>query len=410
MFSGFGLRGESPLKVVLAYSGGLDTSAILVLLRKKYGAEVVTVTVDVGQEGELERVEERAYELGAAKHYTIDAKREFVEEYVFRAIKANGLYEGKYPLGTAIARPLIAKKVAEVAIKEGADAVAHGCTGKGNDQVRFDLTIKAILGPAVRVMAPVRELGLTRSMSIKLLSESGYKVPETHKKYSIDENIWSRSIEGGELDDPWVEPPEEVFAWTVAPEKAPEAPLYLEITFEKGVPIKINGEKLDPVAMIKHLNALVGAHGYGRVDLIESRVVGLKSREVYEAPAALTLIEAHQDLERTVLTPRELRLKGLLDTLWTDLVYQGLWVDPLRDHIEKAMDSMNQYVTGTVKVKVYKGSLRVVGRYSPYSLYSREAADYDRGWYPSDAEARGFITMHGLYSLTALKARARGYL
>jgi argininosuccinate synthase len=398
------------VKVVLAYSGGLDTSTILVLLKKRYDAEVITVTVDVGQEEELKGVEERAYELGASKHYTIDAKKEFVEEYIFKAVKANALYEGKYPLGTALARPLIAKKVAEIAIQEKADAVAHGCTGKGNDQIRFDLTLKAFLKPGIKIMAPVRELKLTRSMNIKILSEYGYKVPETHKKYSIDENLWSRSIEGGELDDPLAEPSEDAFAWTVPPEKAPDHPYYLTIEFEEGVPMKINSEKIDSVTMIKKLNMELGLHGFGRIDLIESRVMGLKSREVYEAPAALALIEAHQDLERMVLTPKELRFKKSVDEMWADMVYQGLWVDPMRIHLEGVIDSMNKYVTGVVRLKVFKGGLRIVGRNSPFSLYSKELIDYNTGWYPSDEEARGFITVHGFYALTALKVRHQNSL
>ncbi len=393
------------MRVVLAYSGGLDTSTILVLLRKKYNAEVITVTVDVGQEDELRDVEKRAYELGALKHYTIDAKKEFVEEYIFKAIKANALYEGKYPLGTALARPLIAKKVAEIAKKEGADAVAHGCTGKGNDQIRFDITLKAFLNPEIKIIAPVRELKLTRNENIKILSEYGYNVPEIHKKYSIDENLWSRSIEGGEIDDPMAEPPEDAFSWTISPEKAPDKPLYIEIEFDRGIPVKIDGEKMDSVELIKFLNRIIGSYGYGRIDLIESRVIGLKSREVYEAPAALALIEAHSDLERMVLTPRELRFKRMIDEMWSDLVYQGLWIDPMRVHLENVIDSMNRYVSGISRVKIYKGSLSIVGRNSPYSLYSREIIDYNKGWYPSDAEARGFITIHSLYALMAKKVR-----
>ena len=395
------------MRVVLAYSGGLDTSTILVLLKRKYNAEVITVTVDVGQEDELKDVEERAYHLGASKHYTIDAKDIFVKEYIYSSIKANALYEGKYPLGTALARPLIAKKVAEIAISEGVDAVAHGCTGKGNDQIRFDVTLKAYLKPDVKILAPVRELKLTRNESIKILSEYGFKVPESHKRYSIDENLWSRSIEGGELDDPFKEPPEEVFSWTVSPEKAPDNPLYLDIEFEKGIPVKVNGERLDGVKLIKFLNTVIGSHGFGRIDLIESRVVGLKSREVYEAPAALTLIEAHQDLERMVLTPKELRFKRFIDEMWCDLVYQGLWIDPMMEHLNAVIDSMNRFVSGSVRIKVYKGSLRVVGRTSPYSLYSQELIDYNKGWYPSDAEAKGFITIHSFYALSAHRIRDR---
>ncbi len=393
------------MKVVLSYSGGLDTSAILVLLRKEYGAEVVTVTVDVGQEGELEGVEYRAYELGSVKHYTIDAKEEFAREYAFKAVKADALYEGKYPLGTALARPLIAKKVAEVAKKEGADAVAHGCTGKGNDQVRFDLSLKAYLPPDIKILAPVRELRLTRKDSIELLKKHGYDVPATHKKFSIDENLWSRSIEGGVLDDPFTEPPEEVFEWTNPPDKAPDKPLYLTIGFEEGVPKTINGKSMGAAELVSFLNKVVGEHGFGRIDLIESRYIGLKSREVYEAPAALTLIEAHKDLERLVLTPKELRFKSIVDTMWADLVYQGHWVDPLRGHLEKVIDSMNKYVTGEVRVKVHKGAMAVVGRRSPYSLYSKELIDYNEGWYPSPKEAEGFINLSGFYALTALKAR-----
>ena len=393
------------MRIVLAYSGGLDTSAILLLLRNQ-GHEVITVTVAVGQEDDLLGVEERAYKLGASKHYTIDAVEEFAEKYVSKAVKANALYEDKYPLGTALARPLIAEKVAEVARKEGADAVAHGCTSKGNDQVRFDTMLKYYLGEDVKIIAPVRELGLTRAKSIEILRSNGFQPPGAHKTYSIDENLWSRSIEGGPLDDPAAEPPEEVFAWTTAPEKAPDNPLYLEIGFEKGLPVSINEEKMSLVKIVRLLNRLVGAHGYGRIDHIENRLVGLKSREVYEAPAALTLIESHRDLEKTVYTPRELRFKQILDREWSDLVYQGLWVEPLRLALEKAIDEMNRWVTGTVRVKVYKGSLMVVGRWSPYSGYSREAIDYDRGWYPSSEEAQGFIKIWSLHSLTAAKTRS----
>ncbi|MGB9726154.1 MAG: argininosuccinate synthase [Fervidicoccaceae archaeon] len=393
------------MKVVLSYSGGLDTSTILVLLKKKYNADVITVTVDVGQEDDMKNVEERAYELGASKHYTIDAKKNFVQEYIFKAIKANALYEGKYPLGTALARPLIAKKVAEIAMEENADAVAHGCTSKGNDQVRFDTTLRAYLKPNVKILAPVRELRLTRNTDMKILSDYGYEIPESHKKFSIDENLWTRSIEGGELDDPVREPDESAFAWTLSPEEAPDIPAYVSVEFEDGLPVEVNGEKKDPVEMIKYLNSLLGSHGFGRIDLIESRVVGLKSREVYEAPAALALIEAHQDLERMVLTPRELRFKRTIDEMWSDLVYQGLWIDPLRTHIEKAIDSMSKFTSGVVKLKVFKGSLSVIGRNSPFSLYSRETIDYNTGWYPSDEEARGFITIHSMYALTSSKIR-----
>ena len=395
------------MKIVLAYSGGLDTSTILVLLREKYNAEVITVTVNVGQEEELENVEERAYKLGAIKHYTIDAKREFVERYILPAIQLNGLYEEKYPLGTALARPLIAEKVAEIAKREGADAVAHGCTAKGNDQVRFELTLKALLPDDVKILAPIRSYKFTRKQALEFLKSRGYDIPSAHKKYSIDENLWTRSIEGGELDDPTVEPPEEVFAWTVPPYKAPDTPLYLELEFRNGIPVAINGEKMDLLKMIILLNKIVGKHGFGRIDHIENRVVGLKSREVYEAPTALTLIEAHKDLEKLVYTPYEFRFKRLIDSLWSDLVYRGLWIEPLREHLQRLAAEMNRVIEGVVKLKVYKGSLTVVGRYSSVSSYSKELIDYNVGWYPSDEEARGFITLYGLHSLTAYKLRKR---
>ncbi|BEP18413.1 argininosuccinate synthase [Pyrofollis japonicus] len=392
------------MRVVLAYSGGLDTSAILLLLREQ-GHEVITVTVNVGQEDDMEGVEEKAYKLGAYKHYTINAVKEFAENYVSKAIKANALYEDKYPLGTALARPLIAEKVAEIAKKEGADAVAHGCTSKGNDQVRFDLVLKYYLGDDYKIIAPVRELGLTRAKSAEILRKHGFEPPGAHKKYSIDENLWSRSIEGGELDDPSAEPPEDAFAWTVPPEKAPEEPLVLKVSFRNGIPVAINNEKMDLEKIVKLLNRLLGLHGYGRIDHIENRVVGLKSREVYEAPAALALIESHRDLEKLVYTPKELRFKKLLDQYWSDLVYQGLWVEPLRLVIEKAIDELNKWVSGDVVMKVYKGSLRIIGRSSEYTGYSEKLIDYDTGWYPSAEEAEGFIKIWGLHSLAAAKAR-----
>ncbi len=392
------------MRVVLAYSGGLDTSAILLLLREK-GYEVITVTIDVGQEDDLAGVEERAYKLGAVKHYTINAVKEFAENYISKAVKANALYEDRYPLGTALARPLIAEKIAEIAKKEGAEAVAHGCTSKGNDQVRFDLVLKYRLGDDVKIIAPVRELGLTRTASAEILRRHGFEPPGAHKKYSVDENLWSRSIEGGVLDDPAAPPPEEVFAWTVPPEKAPNEPLVLSIGFEKGIPVSINNEKMGLEKLVRLLNRLVGLHGYGRIDHIENRIVGLKSREVYEAPAALTLIEAHKDLEKLVYTPRELRFKKLLDEQWSDLVYQGLWVEPLRLVVEKAIDELNKWVTGEVVVKVYKGSLSVIGRSSDYTSYSKSLIDYDKGWYPSAEEAEGFIKIWGRHSLAAVRSR-----
>ncbi|MCI4464801.1 MAG: argininosuccinate synthase [Thermoproteus sp.] len=395
-------------RIALAYSGGLDTTVAIKWLSEKFGAEVVTVTVDVGQEEDFSEVEERAYRAGAVKHYTIDAKREFAEEYVGRAVLMNAMYEGKYPLGTALARPLIVAKTVEVARREGADAIAHGSTSKGNDQVRFDVTAKA-LAPDLEVLAPARVWGMGREQEVEYAKARNIPVPEAHKKYSIDENLWSRSIEGGPVDDQRLEPPEDAFKWTVQPEKAPDQPTYVEIEFEGGLPRAINGERMDMLSLVRALNQMGGAAGVGRIDHIESRLVGFKSREVYEAPAAVILFEAHRDLEKLVLTPRELRLKHqVLDPYWADLVYQGLWVEPLRLALEAAAGEMEKWVDGWVKAKLYRGSVQIVARDSRYGTYSAELADYSRGWYPTDEEARGFIEMWALHSLTALSKRAGG--
>ncbi|MEM1598152.1 MAG: argininosuccinate synthase [Pyrobaculum sp.] len=389
----------------MAYSGGLDTTVAIKWLSEKFGAEVYTVTVDVGQEDDFSKIEERAYKAGAKQHFYVDAKREFAEEYVARAILMNGMYEGMYPLGTALARPLIAEKVVEVARRVGADAVAHGSTSKGNDQVRFDVTVKA-LAPDLKIVAPARIWGMTRAEEVEYARRHGLPIGEEHKKFSIDDNLWSRSIEGGPLDDPMEEPPEEAFKWTVSPERAPNEPTYLTIGFEKGLPTSLNGEKMDLAKLVTALNHIGGANAVGRIDHVENRLVGFKSREVYEAPAAVILYHAHVDLEKLVLTPRELRFKhNVLDPQWADLVYQGLYVEPLREALEVAASAMERWVTGEVRVKLYKGALWVVGRESPYGGYSKELADYSRGWYPTDEEARGFIEMWSLHSITARKRR-----
>ncbi|WP_148682849.1 argininosuccinate synthase [Pyrobaculum ferrireducens] len=389
----------------MAYSGGLDTTVAVKWLSERLGAEVYTVTVDVGQEDDFSAIEERAYKAGAVQHFYIDARREFAEEYIARAVLMNGMYEGLYPLGTALARPLIAAKVVEVARRVGADAVAHGSTSKGNDQVRFDVTVKA-LAPDLKIIAPARVWGMTRAEEVEYARRHGLPVGEEHKKFSIDDNLWSRSIEGDPLDDPMVEPPEEAFRWTVSPEKAPAEPAYVAIEFEGGIPVALNGERMDLASLVSALNHLGGAHGVGRIDHVENRLVGFKSREVYEAPAAVILFHAHRDLEKLVLTPRELRFKhNVLDPQWADLVYQGLWVEPLRGALEAAAREMERWVSGVVRVKLYKGALWVVGRESPYGGYSKELADYSAGWYPSDEEARGFIEMWSLHSLTALRRR-----
>jgi len=371
-------------------------------LKTKYNAEVITVTVNVGQEDDFEEIEERAHRLGVLKHYTIDARSEFANGPVASAIMLNALYEDKYPLGTALARPLIAEKVIETARKEGCDAIAHGSTSKGNDQVRFEEAIKA-MAPDLMIIAPARIWGMDRGSEIEYARKNNIPIPEVHSRFSIDDNLWTRSIEGPELDDPLAEPPDDAFKWVVNPSKVTE-PLKLDIEFEGGIPMAINGERMKLPELILTLNRLVGGHGYGRVDHVENRVVGFKSREVYEAPAALTLIEAHRDLEKLVYTPIEYRFKRIMDQTWTDLVYEGLWHEPLRLELEEMARSMNKWVTGTVKVMV-RGGLTILGRSSPYAGYSREIADYVKGWYPSDEEARGFINMWTLHSLTAYRVR-----
>ena len=387
-------------RVVLAYSGGLDTSVMIKWIQEKYGADVITLTVDVGQGLNPEMTEEKALALGASKHYTIDAKEEFVVNYVFPAIKANALYEDKYPLSSALSRPLIASKMVEVAKKEGATILAHGCSGKGNDQVRFDITIKA-LAPNLKVIAPVRDWQLSRDSEIEFAKERNLPIPLSGRNpYSIDQNLWGRSIECGVLENPYNEPPEEVFEWTSPPEKCPDKPEYLTIDFEEGVPCAINNESMDPVSLITRLNQIGGMHGIGRIDHIEDRVVGIKSREVYECPAATILLEAHKDLEKMVLTNQELAFKKYVDAQWAFLVYSGLWVDPLKNDLEAFINKTQERVCGKVKLKLYKGNLRIVGRASKYSLYDLKLATYDVGTTFDQSFARGFIELWGLQSKT----------
>jgi len=381
--------------ILLAYSGGLDTSVLVKWLQEKYDVDLITVILDVGQQNDLKEIEEKAKSLGVKKHYSIDAKEEFAANHVFPAIKANALYEGKYPLSTALARPLIASKIVEIAEKEGATTVAHGCTGKGNDQVRFDVTIKA-LAPNLKVMAPVREWGLTRDEEMKFAKANGIQISRLSNPYSIDQNLWGRSIECGPLENPEQEPPEEVFEWTVQPEKAPNKPEYLTIKFEYGVPCAMNGENLHPVTLIQALNKIAGEHGVGRIDHMEDRLVGIKSREVYECPAATVLLEAHKDLEKMVLTRHEVLFKQQIDAQWTFLVYTGLWMDPLREDLEAFIDKTQERVCGEVKVKLYKGGFQVVGRSSPMSLYDINLATYDIQTNFNQSYSEGFIELWGL--------------
>jgi len=385
--------------VVLAYSGGLDTSVAIPWLREK-DFEVVAATVDVGQPGDFQQIREKAVRSGARKAYVIDARREFAQEYILRALKANALYEGQYPLSTALARPLIGKHLVEVARKEGADFVAHGCTGKGNDQVRFDLCTTA-LAPDLQVIAPARVWGMTRDQEIEYARERGIPVPVSKASpYSTDENLWGRSVEAGVLEDPLLEPPEEAFAWTKSPLAAPEDPAYANIRFEEGVPVGLGGRRMDLLAIIESLNAVAGTHGVGRIDHIESRVVGIKSREVYECPAATVLIRAHQALEAMVLPRDVLDFKRTVEARYANLIYDGLWFTPLRESLDAFVESTQARVTGEVSVKLFKGSANVVGRTSPFSLYNVALATYGAGDKFRQDMAEGFIYVWGLPART----------
>ncbi|MDR4511365.1 MAG: argininosuccinate synthase [Nitrososphaeraceae archaeon] len=384
-------------KCVLAYSGGLDTSVCIKYLEIIHNLDVITVTVDCGQNEDLRKIESRAMEIGSLKHYNINAIPEFAENYITRCIKANGLYQNKYPLATALARPLIAKNVVEIANKENANFISHGCTGKGNDQIRFDITIRS-LNPNLRIIAPIRDLNLTRDKEIQFAKENNIPINTEVKKYSIDENLWGRSIEGGELENPYTEPPPECFKYVKLDN--PEVG-YLEIKFEDGIPVRVDGNKMELVELINYLNSKVGAHGVGIIDHMEDRVIGIKSREIYESPAASILIEAHQDLEKLVLTSHELRFKHLVDQQWSWMAYSGLWQDPLMYDLDKFIDATQTRVTGMVKIRLQNGSMRVVGRRSDFSLYNNALATYSSDSVFDQTLAKGFVEFWGLQSITA---------
>jgi argininosuccinate synthase len=394
-------------RVVLAYSGGLDTSVSIPWIKEEYDAEVVTVTADVGQGDDFHAIEQKALKVGAVQHYYVDVRREFVEDYVFAGIKANVLYEGKYPLSTALARPLIVAKLVEIARKEKATAVAHGCTGKGNDQVRFDVGIKA-LAPDLKIIAPIREWNMTRAEEIKYANRNGIPVPvDLDSPYSIDQNMFGRSIESGVLEDANREPPPEVYEWTVPPEKAPDEPEYVEIEFDHGKPVALNGNSLSPVKLIENLNAIAGRHGVGRIDHLEDRLVGIKSREVYECPAATVLLEAHLDLEKAVMTRHEVSFKQHVDQQWSFLVYAGLWYEPLREDLDAFIEKTQERVTGSVRMKLYKGLASVVGRSSPMSLYDANLATYEAGSKFQQGWSVGFIEIWSLPTRVAYNMKAK---
>jgi argininosuccinate synthase len=383
-------------KVVLAYSGGLDTSVAVAWLREQFGVEVVTLTVDVGGGSLRDGVEKRAMSAGASRAYVVDARERFVTDFVWPHLQANALYQGAYPLATALARPLIAQLLVEVAKREGADAVAHGCTGKGNDQVRFDVAVHA-LDPGLEVVAPMRVgMGLSREEEIDYAAERGIEIPITKASpYSIDVNLWGRSIETGVLEDPWVSPPADVYEWTVDPAKAPK-PVDITIAFEGGIPVSLDGERLDPVSLVERVSTLAGQHGVGRIDHVEDRLVGIKSREIYEAPAAAVLHAAHRALEGLTLSKDTIRFNRLVADELARLTYDGLWFSALHRDLRGYVASSQRVVSGEVRIRLDHGSAVIAGRRSPLSLYDKSLATYDADDAFDHAAAVGFIEIFGL--------------
>ncbi len=385
-------------KVIIVYSGGLDTSVCIPMMREDYGFdEIVTVTVNVGLPAEeIKQAEDKAIAMGC-KHYTKDCVDEFAKNYIFKAIKANGDYQG-YPLSTSIARPLVSQKAAEVADIEGGEAFCHGCTGKGNDQFRIEFGLRA-LKPDMKIIAPMREHTWTRSAEIEYAKERNIPITVSAEKiWSIDENLWGRSIEGGKLEDPYYAPPEEIFKWTKSIADAKSDPTEVVITFEQGEPVAIDGVKLDPVSLVKKAHEIAGDNGVGRIDMMEDRILGLKVRENYECPAAKLLIPAHKALEELVLTREEREFKNVVDMKWARLAYDGLWWDPFKEDLESFIDKTQQRVTGDVRVRLFKGSLQVIGRRSPFALYNEDLASFDSKTWDQN-EATGIVKNHGMQSI-----------
>ncbi|NQT29216.1 MAG: argininosuccinate synthase [Candidatus Saganbacteria bacterium] len=384
-------------KVVLAYSGGLDTSVMIPWLKENYGCEVIAFAADLGQAEELKGLKEKAKKTGASKIYIEDLKDEFAKDFLFPMLKSGAIYEGQYLLGTSVARPLIAKKQVEIAKREKADAVAHGATGKGNDQVRFELTYKA-LGPDLKIVAPWREWDLAgRKEEIAYARARKIPVPVSkNKPYSSDRNLWHISYEGGVLENPWFEPREDMFLLTVSPEKAPSKPVYLEIGFKKGEPISVNGKRLKPVALIEYLNKIGGKHGVGRTDIVENRLVGIKSRGVYETPAGTILYLAHQAIESLTLDRDTLHYKQLIAQRYAELIYNGQWFTPLKEALDAFVNKTQSNVTGTVRLKLYKGNCIIVGRKAPKSLYHPKLATFEKEEIYNQKDAEGFINLFGL--------------
>ncbi len=391
--------------VVLAYSGGLDTSVAIRWIKEKYSLDVITLTIDVGNERDMAGIAARAEKIGAVKALVVDGRTDFVRYFVWPALQAGAIYEGQYPLATALARPLIARLLVEVARAEGAVAVAHGCTGKGNDQVRFDVSINT-LAPDLKIIAPVREWSMTRDNEIAYAAEHGIPIQATNASpYSVDQNLWGRSVECGVLEDPWAEPPEEVYAWTTRPNGSAAEPTYLEISFERGVPVALDGEEMDGVALIETLNRLAGSYGIGRIDHIENRLVGIKSREVYEAPAAAVLHSAHRALESLTLSRDQARFKEVVAGEYARLIYNGQWYSALHQDLAAYVQSTQRFVSGVVRVKLSPWHCAVVGRKSEHSLYSHSLATYDSGDQFDHNAALGFIKLWGLPLTTQAQAQ-----
>ena len=383
-------------KIVLAYSGGLDTSVAIRWLKEDRGYDVIALTVDVGMDRSREELQSRAMAAGAAAYVWRDTQEEFVLHFVFPAVMAGAKYQNVYPLATALSRPLIAREMVDVARAQGATAVSHGCTGKGNDQVRINVSVLA-LAPDLKIVAPLREWEMDRESEIEYAEEHNIPISVTRKSpYSIDENLYGRSIETGPLEDPWAEPPDDVWQWTKSPEQAPDKPAYVEIGFESGRPTSLDGKEIDPVALVKALNELAGEHGVGRIDTVEDRLVGIKSREVYESPAGVTLLTAHDAIESLTLSKEQRRFKAKVAQEYADLVYNGLWFTAHHQDLRAYIESTQRYVTGAVRMKLHKGVATAVGRKSPRSLYDFSLATYDKGDQFDRTAAVGFINIWGL--------------
>jgi argininosuccinate synthase len=393
-------------KLVLAYSGGLDTSVAIRWL-KDQGWDVIAFTVDLGEKKDLDAIQARALKTGASAAYVADGRAPFLQLFVWPSLQAGAVYEKEYPLATALGRPLIAAMMVEVARREGATAIAHGCTGKGNDQVRFDVATAA-LAPELKVVAPVREWSMNRDDEIEYATKHGIEVPATVRSpYSTDENLWGRSIEAGVLEDPWEEPPGDVYAWTRDPRECADVPTYIEVGFRHGIPVSLDGEAVDPLRLVTELNRIGGENGVGRIDHLENRLIGIKSREIYEAPAAVLLLQAHQALEDITLPKEVARFKDLVAQQWAQMVYDGLWFSPLRDALYAFVAETQRHVTGDVRLKLFKGASQVVGRKAPAQLYQHSLATYGKGDAFDQSAAAGFIKLWGMGVRTAAQVQGR---